>query len=134
MADAQKTESQHQEAYAKEEPGILEKLLSRVNVQPPKEAISLDEAVRGEMAGGRLSFAINHLIKAVAELGEKPEVLDKVLVDGIISRIDKKISNQVNEIMHNEKFREIESAWTGLKYAVDKTNFRKNIKMEISKQ
>jgi type VI secretion system protein ImpC len=33
--------------------------------------------------------------------------------------------------MHHEKFKDLESSWRGLKYLVDHTNFRANIKVEI---
>ncbi|MFQ5773099.1 MAG: type VI secretion system contractile sheath large subunit [Kiloniellaceae bacterium] len=57
--------------------------------------------------------------------------IDKSLVDGMIAEIDKKLSVQVDEILHDRKFQQLESAWRGLKYVVDKTNFRENIKLEI---
>jgi type VI secretion system protein ImpC len=49
----------------------------------------------------------------------------------MIAELDAKLSAQLDEVLHNEAFQKIESAWTGLKYLVDKTNFRENIKLEI---
>lgn len=59
------------------------------------------------------------------------------LVDSMIADIDKKLSAQVNAVMHCDDFKKLESAWRGLKFLVDRTDFRQNIKMEfinVSKQ
>ena len=53
------------------------------------------------------------------------------LVDRMIAELDSKMSNQVNEIIHNEKFRALESTWRGVKFLVDRTDFRENIKLEM---
>lgn len=49
----------------------------------------------------------------------------------MIAEIDRKLSSQVDAIMHHPTFQKIESAWRGLKFAVDRTNFRENIKFEL---
>lgn len=65
----------------------------------------------------------------------KPEnVATKVtlgLVDNMIAHLDEKISSQMDAILHHEQFQKLESAWRSLKYLVDKTNFRENVKIEI---
>ena len=53
-------------------------------------------------------------------------------VDAMIADLDKKLSDQVNTILHNEQFQKIESAWRGLKFLVDRTDFRQNIKIEFT--
>jgi type VI secretion system protein ImpC len=60
--------------------------------------------------------------------GERP---NKVIVDDMIAALDKKVSAQVDEILHHPEFQRLESAWRGLKFVVDRTNFRENIKIEI---
>ena len=42
-------------------------------------------------------------------------------IEGIIAELDKKISDQVNAIIHHESFQEVESAWRGLSYLVNNT-------------
>lgn len=59
------------------------------------------------------------------------------LVDSMIAEIDAKISSQVDTIIHNESYQKMESAWRGLQFLVDRTDFRQNIKIEfinVSKQ
>ncbi|MDR1044447.1 MAG: type VI secretion system contractile sheath large subunit [Candidatus Adiutrix sp.] len=53
------------------------------------------------------------------------------LVDDMIVELDRKISAQVNAIIHNDDFRKLESSWRGLKYLVDQTDFRQNNKIQI---
>ncbi|OUJ12924.1 type VI secretion system contractile sheath large subunit [Acetobacter okinawensis] len=52
-------------------------------------------------------------------------------VDQMIAVIDSKLSDQVNEILHHADFQALESAWLGLKFVVDRTDFRQNIKIEL---
>lgn len=57
--------------------------------------------------------------------------IDKALIDAYITEIDHKLSAQVDEILHNESVQKLESAWRGLKFVIDQTNFRENIKIDI---
>lgn len=59
------------------------------------------------------------------------EPINKLLIDRMIAEIDKKLSMQVDEILHHEKFRQLESSWRSLKLLVDRTDFRENIKINI---
>jgi type VI secretion system protein ImpC len=53
------------------------------------------------------------------------------IIDDMIGELDKKISKQLDTVLHDRKFQEVESAWRSLKYLVDKTNFRENNRIEI---
>ena len=53
------------------------------------------------------------------------------VVDEMIANLDEKLSTQLDVILHNEQFQKLESAWRSLKFLVDKTNFRENVKIEI---
>ncbi len=55
-----------------------------------------------------------------------PALVDKMLAD-----VDAGLSAQVNAIMHSRPFQALESAWRGLKFLVDRTDFRQNIKIEF---
>src|SRR6476469_1482737 len=39
-------------------------------------------------------------------------------IEAIIAELDKKLSDQVNLILHNPEFQQLESAWRGLHYLV----------------
>jgi type VI secretion system protein ImpC len=49
----------------------------------------------------------------------------------MIVELDRKLSRQLDEIMHNPVFQKMESAWRGAKFLVDRTDFRENIRLEI---
>jgi type VI secretion system protein ImpC len=57
--------------------------------------------------------------------------VSSALVDGMIEELDRKLSAQVNVIMHDESFQRLESSWRGLKYLVDQTDFRQNNRLEF---
>ncbi len=59
------------------------------------------------------------------------EDIDFSLVSPIISDIDKLLNKQVNEILHHKEIRRLESVWRGLKFLIDRTDFREDIQIEI---
>lgn len=68
----------------------------------------------------------------LANLVSSPaEKIDKALIDAYIAEIDHKLSAQIDEILHNEDVQKLESAWRGLKFVVDQTDFRENMKIDI---
>ena len=106
-----------------EELSPLDSLLSKVD-------IDRNDSEHEERAND-LSRAMNLLIDSVTRTHQKVERVDKTLIDKVIAELDSKISAQVNEVLHNEDFQKLESAWRGLKFLVDRTNFRRNIKVEV---
>src|SRR5690606_3848113 len=51
------------------------------------------------------------------------ERVNKNLVDRMIAELDRKLSEQIDEILHHGEFQKLESAWRGLKLLVDRTDF-----------
>jgi len=49
----------------------------------------------------------------------------------MISELDAKLSKQIDLIVHHPDFQKLESPWRGLKFVVDRTDFRENIKLEV---
>src|SRR5262245_52812508 len=45
--------------------------------------------------------------------------IDATLITDLIAEIDKRIGDQVDEILHHPDFQKMESAWRGLKLLVD---------------
>lgn len=130
MAEEKEQQKAKEEAVVREKT-TLEALFEKVDLAVPTEQVTLEQAADTEAAGSRLTLAVSHLVHAVAVSERAVEKVDKVLVDQMIAELDKKLSDQVNEILHDEKFQKLESAWRGLKFLVDKTNFRRNIKIEV---
>lgn len=59
------------------------------------------------------------------------ERFDKGEVLKAVARIDELIEAQVNEILHHEKFQQVEAAWRGLEDLVEHTNFQADITIDI---
>lgn len=52
-------------------------------------------------------------------------------IEGIIAEIDRKLSEQVNEILHHEEFQALESSWRGLHYLVNNTETDTTLKIRV---
>jgi len=71
------------------------------------------------------------IVQKAAGLDVNKLTINKQVVDDFIAEIDQQISAQVNEVLHNEQFQKLESAWRSLWYLVDNTEFRQNIRIEV---
>jgi len=98
---------------------LLQQIMGQTRLKPTDEGYTV--AKKG----------VEAFIAEMLAPGRAEKKIDKSLVDSMIAEIDNKLSLQVDEILHNEKFQKLESAWRGLKYLVDKTNFRENVKLEL---
>ena len=52
-------------------------------------------------------------------------------VDAMRAAIDRKLSEQVNKLLHHEYFQKLESAWRGLQYLVMNTSTGKDMKIRV---
>jgi type VI secretion system protein ImpC len=52
-------------------------------------------------------------------------------VDIEIASVDERIGHQLDAILHHTDFQRLEAAWRGLKFLVDHTDFRKNVRIEV---
>ena len=115
---------------------VYESLFDKINLNPIKTASEIEKYQDNEVLfessqDERVTMAINILLQLIQGSSQKIEKLDKHLLDYHISQIDQKISRQLDAIMHNETFQEIESTWRGLKFLVDRTDFRRNVKIDL---
>lgn len=79
----------------------------------------------------RLTAALQVFLNLALEENGPIKQVDKFLLDQFIGRIDLMINQQLDTILHDENFQQLESLWTSLKYLVDRTDFRANTKIEI---
>src|SRR4051794_16633241 len=98
---------------------LLDEILSETKLKPSDDGY--DVAKRGVQA-----FVTQMLVP-----GRSGDKVDKSLVDAMIADIDARLSAQVNEILHAPEFQKLESAWRSLKFLVDRTDFRENIRVEV---
>ncbi len=52
-------------------------------------------------------------------------------IEGIIAEIDKKLSEQMNVILHNESFKKLEGTWRGLHHLVNNTETDETLKIRV---
>jgi type VI secretion system protein ImpC len=119
MAEEKERKSAPELRQEAAQPSLLDQILEETRIKPSDEGY--DTARRGVQA------FLAELLAPERE-GAKVQV---GLVNEMIAEIDRKLSSQVDAIIHHSDFQQLESAWTGLKFLVDKTNFRENIKVEL---
>ncbi|MEM8985873.1 MAG: type VI secretion system contractile sheath large subunit [Pseudomonadota bacterium] len=100
-------------------PSLLDEIMQQTKLKPADEGYQI--AKKG----------VEAFIAEMLAPTRTDEKVNKSAVDLMIAEIDRKLSGQVDEILHNEQVQKLESAWRGLKFVVDRTNFRENIKIEM---
>lgn len=136
MPELQTQSAAAAEAEAGERPSVLDSIFAKVDMAPPTEATSVAEfgdstANAEKPKGAMMAAALRVFLDSVSALDAPVEKVDKVLIDSLIAQLDGKISEQLDQVLHHEKFKQLESAWTSLKFLVDRTDFRKNAKLEL---
>ncbi|RJP44574.1 MAG: type VI secretion system contractile sheath large subunit [Desulfobacteraceae bacterium] len=119
MPEEQEQSVSGAEKTTEAQPSLLEDIVQATKLKPSDESYGL--ARKG----------VEALIAQLIEPGKKVDKVSKADVDEMIAEIDNKLSLQLDAILHNRQFQKLESAWRSLKYLVDKTDFRENIKIEI---
>lgn len=83
----------------------------------------------------RARSEVETAVRTLAEqaLRETAVVSDDVVgtIKAIIAEIDNKLTEQVNLILHNEKFQQLEGAWRGLSYLVNNTETDEMLKIRV---
>lgn len=107
------------ETSSLEQSSLLDEIMSHTRIASDSEGY--DVAKQGVAA----------FISNILSTDNQEEPINKLLIDRMIAEIDRKLSIQVDEILHNSEFQQLESSWRSLKLLVDKTDFRENIKINI---
>jgi len=123
MAEAK----QEQEAQAQESLGI----------DDFSELLNKEFKPKSDRARAQVESAVETLAHQV--LSDEDLILDDAInsINAIIAEIDLKMTEQVNQILHNEDFQQLESAWRGLHHLVNNTETDEMLKirfMPISKK
>ncbi|WP_259779337.1 type VI secretion system contractile sheath large subunit [Aestuariispira ectoiniformans] len=98
---------------------LLDQIMAKSNLVPDDDGY--DVARKG----------VEAFIAELLEGDADSEPVNKARVDRMIAELDRKISLQMDEILHHPEFQELESTWRSLKLLIDRTNFRENIKIEL---
>ena len=104
---------------AEQSGSLLDELLATSKVRPGNESYDITRQ------------GIQTFISSLLEPGRVTDRVTAGLADEMIAELDKKLCRQVDEILHHPDFQRLESSWRSLKFLVDRTNFRENIKIEV---
>jgi type VI secretion system protein ImpC len=123
MAEAK----QEQEAQAQESLGI----------DDFSELLNKEFKPKSDRARAQVEVAVETLAQQV--LSDEDLILDDAInsINAIIAEIDLKLTGQINQILHNDEFQQLESAWRGLHHLVNNTETDEMLKirfMPISKK
>lgn len=118
------------------ERSVYQSLFDKINLSPVAslknvDAWQSDEALSDAAPAERVTAAIQVLVSCLADAAQPLERLDKTLLDEQIARLDKQISDQVNEVMHHAEFQKQESLWRGLHSMISGIDFRRNVRVEM---
>ena len=79
--------------------------------------------------------AVEEAVRTLAQqaLANTGLVSDDVLhsIEAMVAEIDRKLTEQVNHILHNEEFQQLESAWRGLHHLVNNTETDEMLKIRV---
>jgi len=110
---------QQQAAATTTEGSLLDDIVEATKLKPSDEAYSVTKA-------GLQAF-LQEMVKPERQ-GAK---VSGNLVDDMIAQIDQKLSAQMDAIIHNQDFQKLESSWRSLKFLVDRTDFRENVRIQL---
>ncbi|MEO0482002.1 MAG: type VI secretion system contractile sheath large subunit [Planctomycetota bacterium] len=83
----------------------------------------------------RQKEAVETAVRTLAEqvLADTSVVSSDVVktIEGIIAEIDKRLSEQVNAILHHDQFQSVEGAWRGLHHLVNNTETDETLKIRV---
>jgi type VI secretion system protein ImpC len=79
--------------------------------------------------------AVESAVKTLAQqaLANTSLVSDDVLnsIEAMVAEIDRKLSEQINAIIHNEEYQQLESAWRGLHHLVNNSETDEMLKIRV---
>lgn len=98
---------------------LIEQLLETGKIRPGDDSYAITKQ------------GIQSFISTLLDPSRSTDRITAALADELIAELDKKLSRQVDQILHDAAFQKLESAWRSLKFLIDRTNFRENIKIQL---
>ena len=98
---------------------LLDQIMAETRLVPTQEGY--------QVARQGVSAFIAEILKS----HDPDQLINKHRVDQMIAELDRVLSKQMDTILHQPEFQQLESAWRSLKLLVDRTDFRENIKLEV---
>ena len=89
-----------------------------------------DDAEAFGLVQDQVQRAMREILKLVGGESTRPNV-DRNALDGLIAECDRRLSAQMDEILHHPEYQRLESFWRGLRMLVDRTDFQGDSKIRI---
>src|SRR6516165_9865391 len=118
MSAAEQAKSAAAATQTREAPNLLDQVIAATRPQSDKEA---------ERAKDYFRQFLDQVVKPGQVVSRDVEENVKFW----IAQIDKKLSAQLNEIMHHPDFQRLEASWRGLKYLVDQSETGEYLKIRV---
>ena len=86
---------------------------------------------RSDIAAREVDNAVVALVREA--LDDQSVVADDVIdtVDAMLAKLDRKLSDQMNAILHNEEFQQFESSWRGLAYTLNNAETDASLRVKV---
>lgn len=86
---------------------------------------------RTDVAAKEVDNAVVALVREA--LGDQSVIAEDVIdtVDAMLAKLDKKLTDQLNAIMHHEEFQKIESSWRGLAYTLNNAETDASLRVKV---
>lgn len=110
------------------------------NAQPEADALDPDEfktLLHQEFRpkSDRAQEAVENAVKSLAEqaLAETTQISSDAVasIESIVAEIDKRLTEQINLILHHDDFQKLEGSWRGLRYLVNNTESEEMLKIRV---
>ena len=108
-----------QATEAQEEKSLLDQIISDGRLAREESQKEWAKDVVGEF--------VSQIMEGTMTVSKNTEAM----INERISAIDALISDQMNEVMHNENFQKLEASWRGLAYLVDKSETGEQLKLRV---
>jgi len=114
-------------------------VMSAIPEEELQEGSELHDLIHG--SGMALEeFQVPYCLELLSEFFNHPELSSTAKVEGgslaaalssAMSMLDSVISRQLNHVLHNGEFQELEASWRGLAYLVNNTQTGSNLKLSV---
>jgi len=114
------------------------KPISPAQVAEVTEVSEFENLLSGSFAvqeGSEKESAVKNAVKTLAEqaLSNESLISEDALksIESLIAAIDKKLTEQINVVLHHADFQKLEGAWLGLKHLVSNTETDEKLKIRV---
>jgi len=118
-------------AGAKQDKEAQAQAQESLGVDEFSELLTKEFKPKSDRAGAQVQMAVETLAQQV--LSDEDLILDDAVnsINAIIAEIDLKLTEQVNLVLHNAEFQELEGAWRGLHHLVNNTETDEQLKIRF---